>query len=213
MRWVEHILDSDKSLVKALNQRLGALKKVGQIASFKTRKTIANGIFMSKLIYLMPLWSGCEEYLVRCLQVTQNKAARTVTRMNVFTSTKLLMKACGWMSVRQLMAYHSLVLLHKTMTSKKPEYLYQKVTSGGKYSYKTRQAATCPPGFSFEVSHPADSGSIRQGPRPGTDLSRQSWCWKAVEVYNTQPPDLRLERKLASFKKRLKDWIELTINT
>ena len=69
MRWVEHILESDKSLVKALNLRIGALKKVSCIASFKTRKTIANAIFMSKLIYLMPLWSGCEEYLVKCHQV------------------------------------------------------------------------------------------------------------------------------------------------
>ena len=67
MRWVEHVLDSDESLVKALNKRLGALKKISQIASFKTRKTIANGILMSKLIYLMPLWSGCEDYLVRIL--------------------------------------------------------------------------------------------------------------------------------------------------
>ena len=104
MRWVKHILESDKSLVKALNLRLGALKKVSCIASFKTRKTIANGIFMSKLIYLMPLWSGCEEYLVKCLQVAQNKAAGTVARMNIFTPTKTLMKACGWMSVRQLLA-------------------------------------------------------------------------------------------------------------
>ena len=87
MRWLEHILESDKSLVKALNLRLGALKKI-YMASFKTRKSIANGIFMSKLIYLMPLWSGCEEYLV-------NKAARTVARMNIFTPTKTLMKACG----------------------------------------------------------------------------------------------------------------------
>ena len=64
MRWDEHILESDKSLVRALNMRLGALKKFSCVASFKTRKSIANGIFMSKLIYLMPLWSGCEEYLV-----------------------------------------------------------------------------------------------------------------------------------------------------
>ena len=104
MRWVElqHVLDSDESLVKALNKRLGALKKISKIASFKTRKTIANGIFMSKLIYLMPLWSGCEDYLVKILQVVQNKAARVVNRQNNYTSTKAVLSACGWMSVRQL---------------------------------------------------------------------------------------------------------------
>ena len=213
MRWVEHLLDSEKSLVKALNLRLGALKKVSCLASFKTRKAIANGIFMSKLIYLMPLWSGCEDYLVKSLQVAQNKAARTVARLNIFTPTKTLMKACGWMSVRQLLAYHSLVLLHKTMASQTPVYLYQKITSVGDFAYKTRQAAACPPGFSFEVSHPIDSARIRQGQGSKLGLSKQGWCWKSVELYNTLPTDMRLERKMPSFKKRLKDWIRLNVST
>ena len=183
------------------------------MASFKTRKSIANGIFMSKLIYLMPLWSGCEDYLVRSLQVVQNKAARTVARLSIFTPTKTLMKACGWMSVRQLMAYHSLVLLHKTMASQTPAYLFQKISSGGDFTYKTRQAAACPPGFSFSVTHPTDSAKIRQGPGSKSGLSKQGWCWKSVELYNTLPTDMRLERKMPSFKKRLKDWIGLNVST
>ena len=198
MRWVEHVLDSDESLVKSLNTRLGALKKICHIASFKTRKTIANGIFMSKLIYLMPLWSGCEDYLVRMLQVVQNKAARVVTKQSRFTPTKTILSACGWMSVKQLLAYHSLVLLYRTVSNKKPDYLYNKVKSGGEYRYNTRQA---------------ESGSIRQGPGPSLDICKQSWCWKSVEVFNTLPTDLKMEKKLPNFKKRLKDWIKLNINT
>ena len=172
------------------------------MASFKTRKSIANGIFMSKLIYLMPLWSGCEEYLVKCLQVAQNKAARTVARMNIFTPTKTLMKACGWMSVRQLLAYHSLVLLHKTMASKTLVYLYQKITSGGHFQYKTRQAAAYPPGFSFTVTHPADIGTIRQGPGTKLGISKQGWCWKSVELYNTLPTDSRTGEKDAKLQEK-----------
>ena len=91
-------MDSDDSLVKALNKRLGALKKIQKKASFRSRKLIANGIFMSKLIYLMPLWSGCEEYLVRALQVIQNKAARSVAKLSSFTPTNTLLKFL-WMDV------------------------------------------------------------------------------------------------------------------
>ena len=165
-----------------------------------------------QLIYLMPLWSGCEEYLIQALQVVQNKAARSVAHLNIFTPTKTLMKVCGWMSVRQLLAYHSLVLLHKTLTNKAPVYLYQKVTSGGHFPYKTRQAATCPPGFSFEVSHPSDSGAVRQSTGSKLGLSKQGWCWRSVEQYNALPADLRLEKKLPSFKKRLKEWVGLHIS-
>ena len=167
---------------------------------------------MSKLIYLIPVWSGCEDYLVRSLQVVQNKAARSVAKLSIFTPTVTLMRVCGWMSVRQLMAYHSLVVLHKTLASQKPVYLYQKVTSGGKFTYKTRQAASCPPGFSFEVNHPTDSGTLRQGSSTKLGLSRKGWCWKSVELYNTLPTDLRLERKLPSFKKRLKEWVATNVS-
>ena len=79
---------------------------------------------MSKLIYVMPLWSGCEEYLVKSLQVVQNKAARVVARLNIFTPTKELMMVCGWLSVRQLLVYHSLVLLYRTVQMQMPLYLY-----------------------------------------------------------------------------------------
>ena len=122
------------SMVKSLNKRLGALRKIQKTASFKTRKMIATGIFMSKLIYLMPLWSGCEDYLVRALQVIQNKAARSVSKLSIFTPSKTPLKTCQWMSVRQLMAYHSLVLLHKTLTNKAPQYMYDKVRAGGDFA-------------------------------------------------------------------------------
>ena len=39
-------------------------------------------ISMSKFIYLMPLW--CEEYLVKPLQVVQNKAARLIAKLSIF---------------------------------------------------------------------------------------------------------------------------------
>ena len=62
---------------------------------------------MSKLIYVMPLWSGCEEYLVKSLQVVKNKADRVVGRLNIFTPTEDFMLACGWLSVRQLLVFYT----------------------------------------------------------------------------------------------------------
>ena len=99
MRWREHLMEIKDSLLKSLNQREGAIKKISKASSFKTRKMIANGIFMSKLIYLMPVWMGCEEYLVNALQVCQNKAARFVTKLDRYTPTKVLLQQCGWMPV------------------------------------------------------------------------------------------------------------------
>ena len=100
LKWTDHILNGEDALVKELNKRLGALKKVCRVASFKNRKMIANGLIMSKLSYLIPLWAGCETYLMLALQRIQNKAARVVTRSSLSTSGHL--SQCGWLSVRQL---------------------------------------------------------------------------------------------------------------
>ena len=96
MRWKEHILDNKDSLLKCLNQRVGAMKKISKTASFKTRKVVANGIFIPKLIYLLPVWMGCEDYLINALQVCQNKVARMVTKLDRFTPTKVFLKQCDW---------------------------------------------------------------------------------------------------------------------
>ena len=88
LTWSEYIQNDKKSLISQLSTRLNALKKISGVASFKTRLMIANGIFISKLIYLMPVWAGCEKYLKKALQIIQNKAARTVTRLPFDTSVK-----------------------------------------------------------------------------------------------------------------------------
>ena len=82
-----------KSLIKQLVFRVTVLRKICHIASFKTRKMVADGLFMSKLMYLMPLWGGCEDSLLKALQVVQNKVARLVTRRGFILQLKYYLKS------------------------------------------------------------------------------------------------------------------------
>ena len=86
---------------------------------------LADGLFMSKLVYLIPLWGGCEKYLIKALQMIQNKAARTVCKLGIFTPIKILPRHCGWISVNQLVFYHTVILLFKTLANQTPKYLYE----------------------------------------------------------------------------------------
>ena len=63
-------------------------------APFSTRLSVTDGIFMSNLCYLIQLWGGAEGYLLHALQIIQNRAARTVTRMSWYTPTKVLLNNC-----------------------------------------------------------------------------------------------------------------------
>ena len=159
-------MNNKDSLLRNLNKRAGALKKITKSCSFKTRKMIANGIYISKLIYLMPVWVACEGYLESALQVSLNNVARVVTRLDRYTPTTVLMQQCGWMTVKQLKVFHSLVLLQKTLLHQTPSYLYRKVTSGTQ-RYATRQAAAdLTAGVTTQPS--VDSSDL--------DLCRRSWA-------------------------------------
>ena len=105
LKWKEHIVYNENSLIKTLTTRLNALKKMYvYMCKFKMRLMIANGIFISKLIYLIHLWVGVCGYLIKMLQVVQNQAARYVTRSSWFTPSKVLLKQCNWLSVVQFSA-------------------------------------------------------------------------------------------------------------
>ena len=140
MKWRDYIIDTENSLLKSLNTRIKALKRIKHVASFKSRLMVANGIFSSKLLYGLQLYGGTEEYLLNSLQVVQNMAARTVTKLNMFTPTSTLLKQTGWLSVRQLIFYHSVLLVYKVRQTSLPQYLADKIQN--EYSYDTRISRT-----------------------------------------------------------------------
>ena len=138
MKWGEHLQNNNESVLRYLNSRVGALKIICKVASFKIRKMIADGIIMSKITYCIALWGGSADQLLDPLQKVQNRAARAVTKLNWDTSITILLKQCGWLSIRQLVVYHSSILVHKVMMKKSPSYLYSMFSS--KYQIDTRQA-------------------------------------------------------------------------
>ena len=186
-------MNGETSLVKALTTRLGALKKVGRIVSFKNRKMIAEGLIMSKLSYLIPLWAGCESYLMQALQKIQNKAARVVTRSDLSTAGHL--SQCGWLSVQQLAVYQTCILVYKVLENKSPNYLYSMFTTD--YNCNTRQAAR---------------KEIRQdSSKPKLGLTTDSFGWRARSQYNKLPAEIRKLETLKKFKTNLWKWITTTV--
>ena len=193
MKWSEHLQDSEESLVRCLNSRVGALKMIGRVASFKTRKMIADGIFMSKLTYLIALWGGCSKELMTKLQLAQNKAARVVTKLDWNTPVCDLLHQCGWLSVQQLAVYHSVVLVHKILQTESPRYLFM---FSPKYNCNTRQAK---------------SGRIRHTSRPDLDLAKDSFRWRASRLFNAMPLDTRQKNTSKEFKSEARKWIQQNI--
>ena len=191
MKFNAHLQDNAESLIKSLRSRLGALKLVGKVASFKNRKMIAEGIMMSKLIYLISLWGGTSGYLIKSLQIIQTRAARIVTKLDWSTPTSELLEKCGWLSVQQLVIYHSVLLVYKVMKTESPAYLFSMFNT--KYQYRTRQA---------------DSGVIKQMFCPKLTLTSHSFRFQAASHFNGLPSTIRNAETLPRFKQMVKKWIK-----
>ena len=139
--WKLHIRDHKASLLNQLTSRLNGLKKVCVNGSFGTRLMVANGVIMSKLSYLVTLWGGAQEYLISAVQVQQLAAARAVCGFDCWrwNKSKLLNKM-GWLSVRQLVFYQTVLQAHKTLKTKVPQPLHHSLS--GTYPRDTRSAAS-----------------------------------------------------------------------
>ena len=179
LMWKEHIIDNNNSLVKQLNSRINGMCLIAKRANFKDRLMIANGIYMSKLCNLIQLWGGTNDYLLRALQLTQNRICRIITRKSWFTPTRVLLRECNWLSVHQLVEYHTLLSAHKIVTNKRPQYLHSKMCQY--HSYNTRNTVLFGDNFTAKSA-----------------LAAKSFCYRATVAYNKSKglkADLRKQEK------------------
>ena len=183
LKWNEHI----DFLASKLDKRLGALEKLRYIMDRKTRKRIVEGIFNSVLCYCLPVFGGCSQQDLKSLQVLQNRAARLVLRAPPRTSRLTMFQKLDWLTVSQLIAYHTLITVFRIRKSKEPEGLAQVL------SLDSRQ------------------GRIIM-PNSRHDIYRNSFIYRGSQLWNSLPSEVREYDKISSFKKRVRDWVKNNVN-
>ena len=76
LTWRAHLLSGEKPLIPALRKQVGRLKFICKNVPFRSRKTLAEGIVLSRVKYLIAMWGGTTANLHRKIQVILNSAAR-----------------------------------------------------------------------------------------------------------------------------------------
>ena len=84
------------------------------------RKIITEGIFNSVLVYCLPLYGGLGDGELKNLQVLQNKAAQVATLSPPRAERKIMFDTLGWLSVNQLIFYHTVISIFKIRSFKEP---------------------------------------------------------------------------------------------
>ena len=190
LKWKEHVISGKKSMINTLTTRLNALKRIFRNASFKTRLMVANACFMSIITYMVVVCGGTENYVLRAVQVMQNKAARCVTKLSWFTPTRILLNQCNWLSIKQIVVYQTALQVWKVKKSKQPVYIAS--------SLKT---ATTRSGAQGNLLVPVVESS----------LASKSFMVRSASTWNSIPPEIRNTRNLQGFKKKLKQWVKSNV--
>ena len=221
MTWREHLYGEDwrteknsPGLISQLSQRLGILRKLSKHSSKQKLKVLASGLFYSKLSYCLPLFTntwGLDNYKNekarftsytkadnRRLQVLQNQVCRLLLPLDRQTlyykqnlPTNELLEKCGSLSIHQLGAQRTLVMVKKVQLSQKPCYIAEKL--GIRQLSSTRLGSTIPPLC--------------------TDLTirKSGFLYRGAKLFNQLPADLKAAQKITQFKKGVKTWVKQNI--
>ena len=206
--WRPNKKDNFKGLIPKLNQRIGLLKQLRKLMKEDTFTMISNGLFNSPLIYCISVFGkvwglGVDETNRRSksftkkdcqrLQVLQNKVLKLRSRKPQDYPTAKLLKE---LSVHQLVAYHTLLQVHKTVTTKKPKYLHDRLIlqiPNDEYIFPHRQY------YTMKV--------VGQN-----EFSRSGFFYRGTMLWNKLPLDLRTCDKSRIFKTEVWKWVNNNIS-
>ena len=156
--------------------------KIRSLVPFATLKTICEGWFNSVMLYCLPLFGGCHEGELDDLQIVQNQLARLVTFSDSRDHRHIMFNKLKWMTVRQLICYHTLLTVFRVRHSKEPEHLASKLLDDNR------------------------NGKIII-PHSNLTLYQKSFIYRGILTWNSLPDKLRCLQDLRKFKIETKEWI------
>ena len=106
-----------------------------------------------------------------------------------FMPVSELLKQCDWLSIRQLVVFHYLILLHKTLLSGKPTYIYDRL------EYIQQETRT------------SDNLTLNDNRRFMTLTANKGFIPRTIKDWNILPYQLRSIENHRLFKTNLRDHV------
>ena len=125
LTWQDHLETGAKALLPETRKQLGRLKHLGKKIPQGARKNLARGLILSKMNYLMPLWGGATNSLIRRAQTVLNSTARWVTGLPRRTKVSKLMEKTGWYTIKEQIKISTALQSWKICHLQKPGRLHQ----------------------------------------------------------------------------------------
>ena len=126
----------------------------------------------------------------------QNQVLRLKLRASKYTPLVQLITESGELSIHQLVAYHTLLQVHKTILCKKPEYLAKNVSlnipkNGQIFPHRQIHTITV---------------------NRNKSISRSAFMYRGAKLWNQLPLELKNCQTTQKFKSLVKKWVSDKIN-
>ena len=207
--WGENWRDENNwpGLLPQLTKRVGLIRKLSHTLPKKALKSIAAGLFYSKLLYALPGFGNTWGFLgykekepkrttttkgdMEALQRLQKRVTRvTLGKTGHDLPTEELLKQGKGLSVHQLSTSNMVVELHKAMISGRPDFVVKKCSKLP--DIRTQQGT-----LSKEISRLC--------------IWAESFFPRAIKIYNHVLNRLK-QLGMADFKKEVTKWIKLKVS-
>ena len=179
--WAHQLNLGEKPILKTLRSVLGTLTYISKYLPTKSRLLLANGLFISKLLYLLPMWGGLPLRDTKSIQIIMNKCARMILGVSRKTRTRTLMIDCKWLYFKELVHFHSLIQMYKIVYMGTPANIRRTITVDNEMKISTSE------------------GRLK--------ITKNSFRWRTVRAWNLLPSHLTNSRNLSSFKRNLRKQI------
>ena len=134
-------------------------------------------------MYGIQIWGVAADCYIRKLQTILNNTARFVLKKGRRTKTRELMDKMGWMSIEELVKYHSLISMWKLTRKNIPIQIASKIQIQEDWTLTTKAARLV--------------------------TTSRGFRWNTIKLWNTMELVVRAEPSLPRFKRSCKQWLLL----
>ena len=178
MTWQSHLETGPKAILPQMRKTLGMLRHLGRKIPIDSRRNLARGLIISRLNYIMPLWGGTDKTTLRKVQVLLNSTARWVLKASKRIKIRELMRQTGWYTVTEQMKIATAMMTWKIVHLRQPRRLRDRMETTDDYKI------------------------VMTVPR--LRFSENCFRWRAANIWNDLPLEMRMETSIARFKGQMR---------